>query len=117
MTAYAIEEAEARYDDDLKRHIIEQFLIALGPIWEVSRFVYNVSFWSWRGQTIAMMMLGIKIVRTDGSAIGLWVAIRRYAGTIVSMMIVFVGYFMMIWDSRRQGLHDKMADTLVVRTR
>ena len=64
-----------------------------------------------------MVALGIRIVKTDGALITFGQAVARYAGTIVSMMIAFVGYFMIVWDRRRQGLHDKIADTLVVRTR
>ena len=64
-----------------------------------------------------MMALGIRIVKTDGAPITVRQAVARYAGTIVSMMIAFVGYFMIVWDRWKQGLHDKIADTLVLRTR
>ncbi len=62
------------------------------------------------------MMMGVKIVKTDGSSIGIGKAILRYVGYYVSTIIIFIGYLMIAWDSRKQGLHDKIAGTLVIRT-
>jgi uncharacterized RDD family membrane protein YckC len=33
----------------------------------------------------------------------------------VSAIILLIGYLMMLWDDRKQTLHDKMAATLVLR--
>jgi uncharacterized RDD family membrane protein YckC len=40
--------------------------------------------------------------------------ILRYVGYIISMIPLFLGYFWMLWDDKRQCWHDKMAGTLVV---
>ena len=78
---------------------------------------YYIGFWTWRGQTLGKMALGLKVVRTDGSPISLGRAILRYIGYLVSTIIIFIGFLMVAWDGRKQGLHDKIADTLVIRTR
>lgn len=75
-----------------------------------------MTFWTWHGQTPAMIPLGVKIIGVDSSAIGLRESVLRYFGTILSMLLAFLGYFMIVWDRRKQGLHDKIARTLVVRT-
>ena len=108
--------AKARFDNAVEDHVIAQLLFAIGPVWEVTRFFYTVTFWTWRGQTPAMIALGIKIIRTDGTAITVRESVLRYFGTILSMLLAFLGYFMIVWDRRKQGLHDKIAGTLVVRT-
>ena len=116
MTVKEHQEAKARFDDDVEDHVLSQLLFAIGPVWEVTRFFYTVTFWTWRGQTPAMIALGIKLIRTDGSAVTVRESVLRYFGTILSMLLAFLGYFMIVWDRRKQGLHDKIARTLVVRT-
>jgi len=78
--------------------------------------VYIVGFWTWRGQTPGKMVMGVKIIKTDGSPIGIGRAILRYIGYLVSAIIIFIGYLMIAWDGRKQGLHDKIAGTYVVKT-
>jgi len=76
---------------------------------------YVVAFWAWRGQTPGKMATGIKIIRTDSSPITWRYALLRYFGCIVSTIIVFIGFIWIAFDSRKQGLHDKIADTYVVK--
>jgi len=78
--------------------------------------IYVIGFWTWRGQTLGKMVMGIKIVETDGSPIGIGRAILRYVGYLVSTIIICIGYLMIAWDSKKQGLHDKIAGTYVVKT-
>jgi len=79
--------------------------------------IYVIGFWTWRGQTPGKMVMGIKIIKTDGSPIGIGRAILRYVGYLVSAIIICIGYLMIAWDSKKQGLHDKIAGTYVVKTR
>ena len=78
--------------------------------------IYIIGFWTWRGQTPGKMVMGIKIIKTDGSPIGIGRAILRYVGYLVSTIIICIGYLMIAWDSKKQGLHDKIAGTYVVKT-
>jgi len=78
--------------------------------------IYIIGFWTWRGQTPGKMAMGVKIVKTDGSPIGIGRAILRYVGYFVSSIILLIGYLMIGWDSKKQGLHDKIAGTYVVKT-
>ncbi len=79
--------------------------------------VYLVGFWTWRGQTPGKMVMGVKIVRTDGAPIGLGKSILRYLGYIVSGLILFIGYLWIGVDPKKQGVHDKIADTYVIKLR
>lgn len=78
--------------------------------------IYVIGFWTWRGQTPGKMAMGVKIVKTDGSPIGIGRALLRYVGYWVSTIIILIGYLMIAWDSKQQGLHDKIAGTYVVNT-
>lgn len=75
-----------------------------------------------RGQTVAKMLFGLRIVRRDGSPVG---AARilglRYGINFVITVVPFIGMLyvlidcLLIFRASRQCLHDQIADTLVVR--
>ena len=81
----------------------------------VIKIAYFVGFWTWRGQTPGKMLFGIKVIRTDSSPITLGYAFLRYLGYIVSAMTLYIGFIWIAFDSHKQGLHDKIADTYVVK--
>lgn len=76
---------------------------------------YPVCFWQWRGQTPGKMALGIKIIRTDGSDLTWGSAFVRFLGYIVSTIIIYIGFIWIAFDNRKQGIHDKIADTYVIK--
>jgi uncharacterized RDD family membrane protein YckC len=65
--------------------------------------------------TIGKKALGIKVTRLDGGQISFGQATGRYFGKILSGIILLIGYLMMLWDDKKQTLHDKLASTLVVK--
>lgn len=75
---------------------------------------YFSYFWSQRGQTLGMMVLSLRVIRTDGSQLTAGRAIGRYFALVLSFLIIFIGVILVAFDPRKQGLHDKIADTLVV---
>jgi uncharacterized RDD family membrane protein YckC len=92
------------------------------PFWEL-RFLlffatiimYFAGFWAWRGQTPGKMVFRIKVTRFDGSPIGWGGAFLRICGYVFSTFILTIGFWWLAFDSRRQGIHDKIAETFVVR--
>jgi uncharacterized RDD family membrane protein YckC len=75
---------------------------------------YFICFWGWRGQTPGKMVMRMKIVRFDGARIGWGIAVVRFLGYIISILLFLIGFFWVAYDSRRQGFHDKVADTFVI---
>jgi uncharacterized RDD family membrane protein YckC len=75
---------------------------------------YGVLCWSLSGQTIGDLLFGIRVVRTNGSRVSFGRAILRIIGAYVSGFPLFLGFFWILWDRRRQGWHDKFAGTVVV---
>jgi uncharacterized RDD family membrane protein YckC len=65
--------------------------------------------------TLGKKVLGIKVVNLEGQRISFAQASGRHFGKIISSIILFIGYLMMLWDDKKQTLHDKMANTLVVK--
>ncbi len=76
---------------------------------------YFVAFWVTSGQTPGKKALGIRVVSTDGTPLTWGQAIMRYVGQLVSTVMLGLGFLWIAVDARRQGLHDKIANTLVVR--
>jgi uncharacterized RDD family membrane protein YckC len=78
--------------------------------------LYVVGFWYARGATPGKMMLGLQIVNRDGSPLGLVASLLRFVGYLVSTLVLMLGFLWIIWDKDKQGWHDKIAGTLVVKT-
>lgn len=64
--------------------------------------------------TFGKRAMNIKVTNTEGGRISFAQATGRHFGKIISGLILCIGYLMMLWDDKKQTLHDKMAGTLVV---
>ena len=76
---------------------------------------YYVYFWTTSGQTPGKMIMKIKVVATDGSKLTVTKAILRYIGYLVSAAVIFLGFIWVLFDADKQGWHDKIAGTYVVK--
>ncbi|MGZ8562794.1 MAG: RDD family protein [Candidatus Limnocylindria bacterium] len=78
--------------------------------------VYFIGFWAWRGQTVGMMPFNMQVVGVaDGKKIDVVRGLLRYVGVIISIIPLFLGLIWAAFDPRKQGWHDKMAQTVVIR--
>ncbi len=64
--------------------------------------------------TPGKMIVGIKVVRSDGEPISFWRGVARYFATIPSSLILCIGYLMAAFTDRKRALHDMICDTVVV---
>jgi uncharacterized RDD family membrane protein YckC len=71
-----------------------------------------------RGQTWGRKLVGVRVVDAmTGGAPGWGKAIgRTLFASFVSANICYLGYLWMLWDSKRQTWHDKVAGTYVIET-
>jgi uncharacterized RDD family membrane protein YckC len=77
-----------------------------------------IAFWIARQATPGKMLIGARIV--DAATLGPLTrrqAVVRYLGYYVSMFGLFLGFLWVGWDPRKQGWHDKLAGTVVIRAR
>jgi uncharacterized RDD family membrane protein YckC len=75
---------------------------------------YYIGFWMVAGQTPGKSLMGVRIVRTDGRRLKLNNAVIRLVGYWISSLLLYMGFWWILFDSRRQGWHDKLARTMVV---
>jgi uncharacterized RDD family membrane protein YckC len=66
-----------------------------------------------RQATFGKMIVGIKVGDAQGNKISFANALGRYFAKILSAIILLIGFMMAGWDSKKQALHDKLANTYV----
>lgn len=66
------------------------------------------------GQTPGKSLLGIRVIKTDGTPITFVDAALRYFGYYINSFVFQIGWLWALIDSRNQGWHDKIASTYVV---
>lgn len=76
--------------------------------------VYTIGMVAAFSGTLGKLLLGMRIVRTDGSPVSLATAILRYFAGIVSGLLLGIGYLMVAFRRDKRGLHDLLCDTAVV---
>ena len=65
--------------------------------------------------TPGKLLLGCQVVDADsGERMTVRQAMIRYLGYFVSIFTLGVGFLWVAWDKRKQGFHDKIANTVVV---
>lgn len=65
--------------------------------------------------TIGKQAVGIKVVNEEGERISFVMATGRYFGKLLSILILFIGFIMAAFDSKKQALHDKIVSTYVIK--
>lgn len=63
--------------------------------------------------TLGKMAVGIKVGNVNGEQLTFANALGRYFAKILSFITFCIGFMMVGWDEKNQGLHDKLADTYV----
>lgn len=77
---------------------------------------YYVFFTGYNGQTPGKMALRIQVIRTDGSPMTYGKAfLREIPCKFISGILLGIGYLMVAFDQQKQGLHDRMAGTYVIK--
>ena len=67
--------------------------------------------------TVGKLALGIRVTDLEGRRISFPRALGRFLAKYLSIVIVFIGFLMVAWTRRKQGLHDMICSTLVLNGR
>ncbi len=119
----ALQQAVVDAAGDMQRVMAaqEQFYAAMWPAILLS-FVIGWLYFAvcessaWQG-TLGKLALGIRVTDMQGKRISFPRALGRYAAKLLSFIILGVGFLMVAWTQRKQGLHDIIASTLVLNGR
>ena len=64
--------------------------------------------------TVGKRAMGLVVTDAEGRRISVLRAIGRYFAKILSSLIMLIGFIMVAFTERKQGLHDLICSTLVV---
>ncbi|GLR71202.1 RDD family protein [Agaribacter marinus] len=67
-----------------------------------------------KGQTFGKLLLGVKVIKLDGSDLNIWESFGRYGGYGAGIATGLLGFFQIYWDANRQAIQDKISETLVI---
>ena len=91
---------------------------------EVLDMLFSIATWwlyaallhssQWQA-TVGKKALGLKVVDQNGSRISFARATGRHFAEYLSSLIFGIGYLMVAFTQQKQGLHDKIASTFVIR--
>jgi len=87
-------------------------IAALGA-WGVAAAAYFVALWTLTGQTAGMRVMRLSVVDVTGRRPRLGRSLVRLAGMWLAAIPLLAGFALILFDGRRQGLHDKLAGTFV----
>jgi uncharacterized RDD family membrane protein YckC len=96
--------------ENLTAIILPTYIVIL-----LAEIAYYTYFHGHTGQTIGKMLCGLKVVNIQGEVIGYRRAFLRWMGYVISSLILYLGFFWIAIDRNRQGWHDKIAKTYVIK--
>jgi len=109
----------------LQKKLSGPVLVAM-IVFAVASLLYLVPVTAKTGKTIGMRRRAIHVVRVDGSPVGWWASLARFAVPVLLTVALYpvlgqlsglIGLGVVLWgyrDPNGQGIHDKLARTLVV---
>jgi uncharacterized RDD family membrane protein YckC len=78
--------------------------------------LYNILLWA-VGGTLGQRLLGLRVVNAaTGGNLGIARSLLRYVGLIIATIPIYLGLVWAGFDPRKQGWHDKIAGSFVLRT-
>ena len=88
--------------------------IAVAVIFVLWEFLYFGYSWAAGGKTFGMAILGIRVVRADGTVIDPWRGVVRALVFPLSFLLFGLGFLGILVGREHRALHDVIAGTAVV---
>jgi uncharacterized RDD family membrane protein YckC len=83
-------------------------------LWLFICMAYFTYFHGVCGKTPGKMLFGLRVTRVSGEPLGLRAALLRWFCYANSFFFFNLGFLWIIFDGRKQGFHDKIAETVVI---
>ena len=85
-------------------------------IMQVVSLVFVIFCWVQFAGTPGKRLLKLKVLdEATGNKLSIGQAILRYIGYFIAVIPLFLGLLWVIWDGKKQGWHDKIAKSVVVK--
>jgi uncharacterized RDD family membrane protein YckC len=95
--------------------------IAISVLLGIAGGVASIAYFSImdgkKGATLGKQAMGIRVVDANsGQVIGTGRGVGRYFARILSALPCYLGYLWPLWDDQKQTFHDKIVNTVVVKS-
>lgn len=108
--------AEGEWDGSYLYEFGENVWLFIIIIYIMVSIVFCFSFWIWKKSTPGKMAIHAKILDArTGKSPSLIQYVIRYISFLISAIPVFIGFLWIAFDTKKQGWHDKLARTVVVK--
>ncbi len=106
--------------DDQVTSPVQDFIHTYQPLFFVINIVFNWLYYAFQESsngraTLGKKACGLVVTEMEGRRISFLRATGRFFAKYVSALPLGVGYMMVGWTKRKQGLHDMIASTLVIK--
>jgi uncharacterized RDD family membrane protein YckC len=104
-------------------YIDNNYYVDKDEVYGIMYFVFIVFSWlyfaisessKYQG-TLGKRLVKIEVTDMGGNRISFGQATGRYLGKIISQLILYIGYLMVLWTDKKQALHDQMSGCLVLK--
>ena len=85
-----------------------------GAGWTLVVGSYFAFFWTVLGRTPGMTLMRLRVVDPTGTPPRLGRSVLRFVGLLLAIAPAFLGFLPVLFDTRRRGLHDFLAGTVVM---
>ena len=92
------------------KFVIQCILTAIPTLY----FTLTVFFLN--GQTLGKKIFRIRVLSIYHKKLGFWHSVERSLGYVASALEFGLGFLQALWNPNRMTLHDKIAETIVVKT-
>lgn len=106
-------DSRAWINDMLNPKTLSLSFIAVSGFYLVLNIFYFTYFHGLNGRTLGKMLLNLQVLSVEGTPINFGVAFLRSVGYLISS-IFYLGFIWAAFDRRKQGWHDKIAQTVVI---
>jgi uncharacterized RDD family membrane protein YckC len=91
------------------------YFILVAATFIVQMAYQTIAVGKW-GRTVGKVALGLKVVKPDGSRVSYWRALGRSLAYYLNQITFGLTYLMIAFTHKKRGLHDYIADTVVIKT-
>lgn len=78
---------------------------------------FGLMTYFWNGQTLGKKIMKIRVISLKKEKLTFWQSVERSLGYGASALEAGFGFIQVIWDENRQAVHDRIAETAVVRVK
>jgi uncharacterized RDD family membrane protein YckC len=95
--------------------IVTNYPVQTAMGWLLLPWLWFAFMESFKGGSLGKLIMGIQVRRKDFGKAGLGTTTLRFFGKLLSTLIFVLGFLLAFFDRKSQALHDKIANTMVVR--